>query len=133
VGGCNGQPSDDEPELFDELLAPEPPEPPESEELLEDSDFVEPVDESLLEVEELGGVELGGVEPDDESALVDVDGFLPRLSVLKKPDPLNVTPTGVNTFFTGRRSPESGCAISVKASSWNPCRTSIVSPESMNL
>ena len=27
----------------------------------------------------------------------DVADFLPRLSVLKNPDPLNVTPTGVNT------------------------------------
>jgi len=43
----------------------------------------------------------------DDDAVVD-DGFLPRLSVLKKPDPLKVTPTGVNTFLTGRTSPESG-------------------------
>ena len=43
----------------------------------------------------------------DDDAAVD-DGFLPRLSVLKKPDPLKVTPTGVKTFLTGRTSPESG-------------------------
>ena len=43
----------------------------------------------------------------DDDAVVD-DGFLPRLSVLKKPDPLKVTPTGVKTFLTGRTSPESG-------------------------
>jgi hypothetical protein len=63
----------------------------------------------------------------------DVDDFLPRLSVLKKPDPLNVTPTGVKTFLTGNISPESGWAISVRLSSWKPCWTSIVSPVSTNL
>jgi hypothetical protein len=47
--------------------------------------------------------------------------FLPRLSVLKKPDPLNVTPTGVKTFLTGISSPESGWATSVRFSSWKPC------------
>ena len=62
-----------------------------------------------------------------------VDDFLPRLSVLKKPDPLNVTPTGVNTFLTGRTSPVSGWAISVRVSSWKPCWTSMVSPVSTNL
>lgn len=61
------------------------------------------------------------------------DGFLPRLSVLKKPDPLNVTPTGVNTFLTGIISPESGWAIEVRFSSWKPCWTSMVSPVSTNL
>ena len=63
----------------------------------------------------------------------DVADFLPRLSVLKNPDPLNVTPTGVNTFFTGRTSPLSGWAISVRFSSWKPCWTSMVSPVSTNL
>ena len=70
---------------------------------------------------------------EDESDDVVVDDFLPRLSVLKKPDPLNVTPTGVNTFLTGITSPDSGWATSVRVSSWNPCWTSIVSPESTNL
>lgn len=64
---------------------------------------------------------------------VDVADFLPRLSVLKNPDPLNVTPTGVKTFFTGRTSPLSGWAISVRFSSWKPCWTSMVSPVSTNL
>ncbi len=68
----------------------------------------------------------------DDDAVVVAD-FLPRLSVLKKPDPLNVTPTGVNTFFTGRTSPVSGWAISVRLSSWKPCWTSMVSPVSTNL
>jgi hypothetical protein len=68
----------------------------------------------------------------DDDAGVDAD-FLPRLSVLKKPDPLNVTPTGVKTFLTGRTSPVSGWAISVRLSSWKPCWTSMVSPESTNL
>jgi hypothetical protein len=57
----------------------------------------------------------------------------PRLSVLKKPLPLNVTPTGWNTFFTGRTSPESGCWYSVRLSSAKDCWTSTVSPDSMNL
>jgi hypothetical protein len=65
--------------------------------------------------------------------VVDVPVFLPRLSVLKNPEPLNVTPTGVKTFFTGRTSPLSGWAISVRLSSWKPCWTSMVSPVSTNL
>jgi hypothetical protein len=76
-------------------------------------------------------------DSDDEDSLVldaDVDVVaLPRLSVLKKPEPLNVTPTGVKTFFTGRSSPLSGWAISVRFSSWKPCWTSMVSPVSTNL
>jgi hypothetical protein len=67
-----------------------------------------------------------------ESLEEDVDA-LPRLSVLKKPDPLNVTPTGVNTFLTGRTRPVSGCSYSVRVASWKPCWTSIVSPVSTNL
>ena len=72
---------------------------------------------------------------DDESPVdaVVVEDFLPRLSVLKKPEPLNVTPTGVKTFLTGRSSPVSGWAISVRLSSWKPCWTSMVSPVSTNL
>ena len=62
-----------------------------------------------------------------------VDDFLPRLSVLKNPEPLNVTPTGVKTFLTGITSPLSGWAISVRFSSWKPCWTSMVSPVSTNL
>lgn len=76
-------------------------------------------------------------EDEPESFVVDAAGdvadFLPRLSVLKNPDPLNVTPTGVKTFFTGRTSPLSGWAISVRFSSWKPCWTSMVSPVSTNL
>jgi hypothetical protein len=57
----------------------------------------------------------------------------PRLSVLKNPLPLNVTPTGWNTFLTDMRSPESGWAYSVSVSSENDCWISIVSPVSTNL
>jgi hypothetical protein len=64
---------------------------------------------------------------------VDAEDFLPRLSVLKKPEPLKVTPTGVKTFLTGRSSPLSGWAITVRFSSWKPCWTSMVSPVSTNL
>ena len=115
-----------EPEPLEELL----------EELLDDgaelSDFVDD-DEPLSDDEE----PLSDDEDEAESfvleAAVDVADFLPRLSVLKNPDPLNVTPTGVKTFFTGRTSPLSGWAISVRFSSWKPCWTSMVSPVSTNL
>ena len=95
------------------------------------SDFAD--DELLSDDEEL----LSDDEDVPESLVpdeaVDVADFLPRLSVLKNPDPLNVTPTGVKTFFTGRTSPLSGWAISVRFSSWKPCWTSMVSPVSTNL
>jgi hypothetical protein len=102
-----------EPALLEELLEDDP----------ELSDFV---DDELLSDED---------EPESfvlEEA-VDVADVLPRLSVLKNPEPLNVTPTGVKTFFTGRTSPLSGWAISVRFSSWKPCWTSMVSPVSTNL
>jgi hypothetical protein len=90
-----------------------------SEEPLLDSD--EPLlEESLLE-ESL--VEPAGV-------VVDV---LPRLSFLKKPLPLNVTPTGWKTFLTAITSPVSGCAYSVNESSRKDCWTSMVSPVLVNL
>jgi len=102
---------------------------------------VDPLDE-LDELDEPESDPEALVDSDDEPPFdvesvvldpLDVDGFLPRLSVLKKPDPLNVTPTGVNTFLTGRTSPDSGCAYSVSVSSWNACWTSMVSPVSTNL
>jgi hypothetical protein len=123
-------------QLLDELPEAEP-EPLEEllEGLLDDdaelSDFVD--DDELLS----DGEELLSDEDEPESFVldvaVDVADFLPRLSVLKNPDPLNVTPTGVKTFFTGRTSPLSGWAISVRFSSWKPCWTSMVSPVSTNL
>ena len=73
-------------------------------------------------------VELSLVEPDGV-----VDDDLPRLSFLKNPLPLNVTPTGWNTFLTGIGMPESGCSISVRVLSVNDCWTSMVSPLSTNL
>ena len=75
-------------------------------------------------------------DPPFEESEVDPGGvvaFEPRLSVLKNPDPLNVTPTGWNTFFTGSTSPVSGWAYSVSVSSVNACWTSMVSPVSTNL
>ena len=98
---------DDEPDPFEEL---------------DDSlEFEEPLelDESELSEEES--------PPDD---VLDDE---PRLSVLKKPEPLNVTPTGWNTFFTARTSPESAWVYSVRVSSVNACCTSMVSPVSTNL
>ncbi len=88
----------------------------ESDELLVDAESDE-----LLESPELE-------EPD---GVVDED--VPRLSFLKKPLPLKVTPTGWNTFLTGITAPESGWVNSDSVSSWNDCCTSIVSPVSTNL
>jgi len=124
--------SDDDFELDDEPLEPESLEPALFE--LELSDFVADDevsldDEPLSEFDEPVLFESPVV---DDDAGVDAD-FLPRLSVLKKPEPLKVTPTGVNTFLTGSTSPESGWAISVRLSSWKPCWTSMVSPVSTNL
>ena len=58
---------------------------------------------------------------------------VPRLSVLKKPDPLNVTPTGWKTFLTGMGTPDAGWTYSWRVSSVNACWTSMVSPVSTNL
>ncbi len=120
-----------------------------SEELVED--------DGVFGVDVFDDVELGDVESDEppvsdlvdvvlvdesdddppfEESEVDPGGvvaFEPRLSVLKNPDPLNVTPTGWNTFFTGSTSPDSGWAYSVSVSSVNACWTSMVSPVSTNL
>lgn len=105
------------------------------------SDFAADDDEPLSEDDEEPVSDDDEPVSDDEDepeslvpdAAVDVVDFLPRLSVLKNPEPLNVTPTGVKTFFTGRTSPLSGWAISVRFSSWKPCWTSMVSPVSTNL
>jgi hypothetical protein len=100
------------------------------------SDFVDS-DVELVELDDDSDVDPAesDVEALSDELLdaADEADFLPRLSVLKKPDPLNVTPTGVKTFLTGISSPESGWATSVRFSSWNPCWTSIVSPVSTNL
>jgi hypothetical protein len=81
------------------------------EELLEESDeeLLEESDEELL------------AESDDVDPAVVVFEVLSRLSFLKKPLPLNVTPTGWNTFLTASMSPESGWAISVSVSSLKDC------------
>jgi hypothetical protein len=98
----------------------------------EESDVDDVVD--ALDVDE-SDVELE-VEVDDESDVEPgavEEEVLPRLSFLKKPVPLKVTPTGWNTFLTASTLPESGCAYSVSESSVNDCCTSIVSPVSTNL
>ena len=89
---------------------------------LESDESLEPFDSDELLLEE-SLVEPAGV-------VVEV---LPRLSFLKKPLPLNVTPTGWKTFLTAITSPVSGCAYSVNESSWKGCWTSMVSPVSVNL
>ena len=97
------------------------------------SDFAADDDEPLSEDDEPVSDDEDEPESLVPDAAVDVADFLPRLSVLKNPEPLNVTLTGVKTFFTGRTSPLSGWAISVRFSSWKPCWTSMVSPVSTNL
>ena len=107
-------------ELVDEEL-PDSDEPFESDELLDD----EPESDELpdeLSLDELSPDELSLDELSlDELSLEDPAGVvvevLPRLSFLKKPLPLKVTPTGWNTFLTATTSPESGCSYSVRVSS----------------
>ena len=110
----------DPPDPLDE----EPPDSPDDDSPDDESADDDPLDDESADDESAD---------DDPVVEVDVEDFLPRLSVLKKPEPLNVTPTGVKTFLTGRTSPVPGCAISVRLSSWKPCWTSMVSPVSTNL
>ena len=72
-----------------ELLVPVDEPEPESDVDAEDEPVFDPL------------VEESDDEPDVAAPLVP-DDALPRLSVLKNPEPLNVTPTGVKTFLTGR-------------------------------
>ncbi len=92
----------------------------------------EPVDEEPpeLDVDVLSGFTSPGFASAELDSALD---FLPRLSVLKNPLPLKVTPTGVNTFLTAMTSPVSGWAASVRVGSVNACWISIVSPVSTNL
>ena len=94
------------------------------------------VDELELESDESLEL-LESDEPLLEESLVEPAGVvvevLPRLSFLKNPLPLDVTPTGWKTFLTAITSPEAGCVCSVNDSSWNDCWTSMVSPVSVNL
>lgn len=86
-------------------------------ELFDSDELLEPLEsDELLEPLESDELEVSLVEPDGF-----VDDVLPRLSFLKNPLPLKVTPTGWNTFFTAITSPESGCAYSLSVSSWNDC------------
>ena len=113
------------------------PEPLDDPELPADPDDDEPDDDEDEPDDEESEPELDSDDEEPESFVLAVGlaagVFLPRLSVLKNPDPLNVTPTGVKTFFTGRTLPLAGWAISVRFSSWKPCWTSMVSPVSTNL
>ena len=109
-------------------------------EAVDESVFVA-VEETELESDEslelLESEELLPEESPLEESLVEPAGVvvevLPRLSFLKKPLPLNVTPTGWNTFLTAITSPVAGCVSSVNELSWNDCWTSMVSPVSVNL
>ena len=107
----------------DEVVADDPPsgvddEPEPEDPDSDDEDFDDDDDES-------------DDEPDSAAGVVVLD--FPRLSFLKKPDPLKVTPTGWKTFFTAIVSPVSGWVYSVSESSVNACWTSMVSPVSTNL
>ena len=90
----------------------------------EDPDSEEPLDELPLDELPLDELSLDELSLDelslDEPAGVVVE-VLPRLSFLKKPLPLKVTPTGWNTFLTAKTSPESGCSYWVNVSSWKDC------------
>ena len=90
-----------------------------ADELLDESDD-EPLDESDDELLFESDDELVDESEDVDPAGVVVE-VLPRLSFLKNPLPLNVTPTGWNTFLTASMSPESGWATSVSVSSLNDC------------
>jgi len=94
------------------------------------------VDELELESDESLEL-LESDEPLLEESLVEPAGVvvevLPRLSFLKNPLPLNVTPTGWKTFLTAITLPVAGCVCSVNESSWHDCWTSMVSPVSVNL
>jgi hypothetical protein len=100
-------------------------------------DVVEPESDESLELLDSDEPPLDSDEPLLEESLVEPAGVvvevLPRLSFLKNPLPLNVTPTGWKTFLTAITSPVPGCAYSVNESSWKDCWTSTVSPVSVNL
>lgn len=100
-----------EPESFEEVGSPSD----DDFESLSDDDFESPSDLPL--------------DSDDAESLV----AEPRLSFLKKPLPLKVTPTGWKTFLTAIFRPVSGCLKEVKVSSVKACWTSIVSPVFTNL
>lgn len=122
-------------EVLEDFPEPEEDDPEDESEEDEDPDEDEELEEpeSDEEVEELDGPESDPDEllsPEDESLVLaaSLDELLPavlvdlaRLSVLKKPDPLKLTPTGWNTFFTGITTPDSGCANSASVSSLNDC------------
>lgn len=100
----------------------------------EESDFeLESDDVALDESEPEALLDSDGFDPFEPESEPGDFGFLPRLSVLKKPDPLKVTPTGWKTFLTGNSSPESGWVYWTSVSSVNACWTSMVSPVSTNL
>ena len=110
------EPEEDEPEE-DESEEDEEPEEPESDEEVEELDEPESDPDELLSPDD-EPLDLA-VSLDELLSAVLVD--LARLSVLKKPDPLKLTPTGWNTFFTGITTPDSGCANSDSVSSLNDC------------
>lgn len=123
MGRTTGQSDEDELDVFvvDEDDDPLPEESDDEDELFVDDEPASD-DELLDESEE---------ELESPAGVVVLD--FPRLSFLKKPDPLNVTPTGWKTFFTAMVSPVSGWVYSVSVSSVNAWWTSIVSPVSTNL
>lgn len=94
--------------------------------------MLDPLSDGEVELDEL--LDEAPLSVDEPEAEDEPDDFEPeRLSVLKNPLPLKVTPTGWNTFFTASKSPDSGCSYSVSVSSVKACCTSMVSPVSMNL
>jgi hypothetical protein len=113
-------------------------EPDDSEEDFEDFVVLESDPDELLSPDdepsdvELSPDELSDDELSDDVPSPDLAGSLDdlplavafdfcRLSVLKNPEPLKLTPTGWNTFFTAITSPDSGCVSSASVSSLNDC------------
>ena len=118
--------SDDEPEEEEEEESDEDADEDESDDFLSDDDPEPESFEPFEDSDEDFSFELLDESPDDD--------FVPlRLSVLKKPDPLKVTPTGWKTFFTAIFLPVSGWGYLVRVSSVKACWTSMVSPVATNL
>jgi hypothetical protein len=104
----------------------------ESDEALESEDDFESDPDDCVSLDVSLDDELSDLPDSADDPLLVLEDFA-RLSVLKNPEPLKLTPTGWKTFLTGITSPDSGCVNSESVSSLNDCWTSTVSPVSTNL
>ena len=99
----------------------------------EEVEVLEELDDESDDFDDSAGFEDSDEDDDPESD--EPPAMLPDLplSVLYKPPPLKVMPTGRKTFLTGRMVPSTGWMASVSESSEKACCTSMVSPVSTNL